>query len=80
MEQVGPCLILAQIQTFTIPALSEIVRVGQNEGCGLRGGSIEMKILFFCMAVFYFVVSLKLNTELCTNTVQAINNEGYSYV
>jgi len=39
-----------------------------------------MKILFFCMAVFYFVVSLKLNTELCTNTVQAINNEGYSYV
>ena len=29
---------------------------------------------------FYSVVSLKPNTELCTNTVQAINNEGYSYV
>jgi hypothetical protein len=47
----------------------------------LRGGLIEMKkTVVMHGSFFYSVVSLKLNTELCTNTVQAINNEEYSYL
>ena len=52
-----------------------------ERGLRIPGGSIEiLKNCSFVWKFFYSVVSLKLNTELCTNTVQAINNEGYSYV
>ena len=69
------------VSMFTVPALSEKVEVVIERGLRIRGGSNEMKMLFLCMAVFFYsVVSIKLNTDLCTNTVQAINSEWKSCI
>ena len=38
MEQVGPCLILARLQTFATPALSETLEVGHRTRAAFCGG------------------------------------------
>jgi len=81
VEQVGPCFIIARFQTFVTTALSETLEVGHRTRAADCGGinRNENTVVIYDI-FFYSVVSLKLNTELCTNTVQAINNEEYSYV